>query len=230
MKMKILNTIGNTGDGTQPAGDCNALGVIRPRAFRLNRASPSAPKPPVATHLVMPRDEIILAELTEVGQNLRPRPQRKRSKPPSLSIKQLLPRNPIPGLIRRWKKKAMAREGQLSSAPMAAQAVQPVNVTIFTLAVDFDNYPPVKPFISMMSFHDPDGCDDGAPPVSDTFSGPLVGTIPYPDPVDNNTLWYDPSLYTEDAGDPSWYNDLIFGYDGVGRVRADEAARGETGD
>jgi immune inhibitor A len=222
MKMKILNSI-------VILAMVLSLPVIATRSAYSPEGVSVKPRiaigaqTPSGEHLVMPRDEIILADLTELGR-ISSLSSEDDVKAAVAQYKTAFAKKSDTWVNPQMEEQAIAREDQLSSAPMAAQAVQPVSVSIFTLAVDFDTTGETVYFDDVFSEL---GCEEGALPVSDTLSGPAVGTIPYPAPADNNTLWYDPSLYTTDPA--SFYNDMIFGYDGVGRVRADEAARGETG-
>ena len=50
-----------------------------------------------------------------------------------------------------------------------------------------------------------------------TTTGPLKGQIPHPGPRDNNSIWYDPAV----TANAKFYENLIFGYQGAGRVRLD---------
>ena len=81
-----------------------------------------------------------------------------------------------------------------------ASTVQPVTAKVLVMAVEFA------------------GTDTFTYCGRDvTTSGPLKGEIPHPGPRDNNTVWYDPAQ----TADPRFYENLIFGHQGVGRVRMD---------
>lgn len=86
--------------------------------------------------------------------------------------------------------------------------VQPVTTHILALAVDFGGN-------DTFTYYGRDGT--GCRYLTATTSGPLKGTIPHPGPRDNNTIWYEPSK----SADAKFYENLIFGYQGVGRVRLD---------
>ena len=87
-------------------------------------------------------------------------------------------------------------------------AVQPVTAKVFALAVDFGGADTFR-----YSAHAGNSCRY----ETITVSGPLQGQIPHPGPRDNNTVWYDPA----DTADATFYEKLIFGYAGMGRVRLD---------
>lgn len=215
MKMKILNTL-------VILAMVLSLPVIATRSGSVAGGVSVKPRiaigaqTPTGVHLVMPRDEVILTELTEIGK-ISDLSTEEEITAALADYKAGFAKKSDTWVNPQMEEKAVARESQLASAPMATQAVQPVDVSIFSLAVDFDNSAPQTVYFD--DIYSVGGCDEGALPVSDTFTGPSVGTIPYPDPADNNTLWYDPVNY---AADPSWYNNLIYGYDGVGRIRAYE--------
>ena len=90
----------------------------------------------------------------------------------------------------------------------ASSGVQPVTAKILVLAVEFGGN-------DTFTFYGSDG--GSCKSLTVTTSGPLKGEIPHPGPRDNNTIWYDPAQ----TADASFYENLIFGYQGVGRVRMD---------
>jgi M6 family metalloprotease-like protein len=97
---------------------------------------------------------------------------------------------------------------QTISSGSASKAVQAVTAKILGLAADFggnDTFTYSAPFGS--------GCRS----ETVTTRGPRKGQIMHPGPNDNNTIWYDP-VKTAHA---NFYEKLIFGYQGVGRVRYD---------
>lgn len=104
------------------------------------------------------------------------------------------------------KENALKRETELRSMD-APRAVQPVEATVFALAVEFGGTDTYEIMTGM----------DYTEPETVTTSGPLKGRISEPGPLDNNTVWYDPA-WTADA---KFYEKLIFGYDGAGRIRMD---------
>ncbi len=112
----------------------------------------------------------------------------------------------------RVEQQALQREAELAklyteNAPAGALAVQPVTATVFVLAVDFGavNEAITLPVLS------------GTVCITQTlyFTGPLKGEIPQPDPHDNFSIWYSPTQ----VADVTFYNNLVFGYEGIGRVR-----------
>lgn len=107
------------------------------------------------------------------------------------------------------KEWALNREAELATA-VGPQAIQPVTAKVFALAVEFANS--ADTFAAEVY-------QDGSC-VSQTVTtkpGPLKGQIPQPGSRDNNTVWYTP----DQTANASFYEKLIFGYDGVGRVRMD---------
>jgi len=98
------------------------------------------------------------------------------------------------------------REDELAEPLLRAQAIQPVTASVFAMAVATE------------TFTIPVDVDGECVTQTTTITGPLAGEIPYPPATDNFTLWYSPTLYADDA---SWYEDIIFGYEGAGRARMD---------
>lgn len=104
------------------------------------------------------------------------------------------------------RENALKRETELKSMD-TPRAIQPVEATVFALTVEFGG---TDTYEIMTGFN----YDQ---PQTVTTSGPLKGQIPAPGLLDNNTVWYDPAL----TADAKFYEKLIFGYEGVGRVRMD---------
>ena len=98
------------------------------------------------------------------------------------------------------RENALQRESEIKTMD-TPRAIQPVEATVFALAVEFGG----TDTFQLMSGE------------TVTTSGPLKGQIPHPGSGDNNTIWYDPDL----TADAKFYEKLIFGYEGVGRVRMD---------
>lgn len=95
-----------------------------------------------------------------------------------------------------------------NSTLKASATIQPVTARILVLAVEFGGTDTFTHY----------GREGGiCKALTVTTSGPLKGEIPHPGPRDNNTVWYDPSETTH----PGFYENLIFGHQGVGRVRMD---------
>jgi hypothetical protein len=217
MKIKLLNTL-------VILAMVLSLPVIATGSV-LSGANMSAKEPiaigaqrPSSDHLVMPRDEFIIASLEDKGLIS------DSSTPEDIEAAVAKYKVTFAKKSNTWvnpqmEKFALEREEQLASgSPMAPEAIQPVDVMIFALAVDFDDGSDETVYFD--DVYSVDGCATGTI-LSDTFSGPRVGNIPYPDDHDNNTVWYNPYSYSGE-GNPSWYNNLIYGYDGVGWIRTGE--------
>ena len=93
-------------------------------------------------------------------------------------------------------------------AMQGSATVQPVTARVLVLAVDFGG-------TDTFTYYGREGgiCKS----VTVTTTGPRKGEIPHPGARDNNTVWYDPAQ----TADPRFYEKLIFGHEGVGRVRLD---------
>jgi len=107
--------------------------------------------------------------------------------------------------IQEWQ---LRREAELGDATLGAQAIQRVTATVLAMAVDFG---------VTETFTLPVPVGDECVVETVTIAGPLNGNIPHPGPLDNNTVWYSPTL----TADAKFYEKLIFGYEGVGRTRYD---------
>ena len=97
------------------------------------------------------------------------------------------------------------RENQLAGGgqgPASVNAVQPITATVLSLAVQFG----ATDEISMTCL---------TAPVE--IEGPMQGEMAHPAALDNNTIWYSPTQTI----DPKFYENLAFGYQGLGRVRMD---------
>jgi immune inhibitor A len=216
MKMKIINTL-------VILAMVLALPVIATRSASSTEGVSVKPRiaigsqTPTGTHLVMPREDLIIRELQKEGK-LTLSSSEEEIQAAIQQYKYTFAKKSDTWINPEMEEKALAHEDELADVsldPNAPElAVQPVDVSIFALAVDFADTDETVYYDDVYS---DDGCDLGTV-LSDTFAGPLVGNIPYPDVKDNWTLWYDPAEY---ADDPTFYNNLIFGYDGVGRIRMD---------
>ena len=96
----------------------------------------------------------------------------------------------------------------MTTTSATCSKVQPVTAKILVLAVDFGG-------TDTFTYYGRSG--SGCSLSTVTTSGPLKGEIPHPGPRDNNTVWYDPA----ETANATFYENLIFGYQGVGRVRLD---------
>lgn len=103
--------------------------------------------------------------------------------------------------VQEW---VSAREEALAEPSRAPMAIQPVTATVFAMAVDFGGTDTITHVVEGIT-------------TTVTMTGPLKGQIPHPGSEDNNTIWYSPTT----TADVSFYEDLIFGYEGAGRTRFD---------
>jgi immune inhibitor A len=153
-------------------------------------------------HLRAPREEVALSVLQQEGVLKRGASQPEITAALETYYKQFYKDHGdwLPPDVAAWDLK---REAELAApGTKASNAIQPVTATVFALAVEFG----ATEVLSMPCMTEPI-----------TMTGPMQGEVAFPDPGDNNTLWYSPSL----TADVSFYNDLVFGYQGVGRVRYD---------
>jgi immune inhibitor A len=101
------------------------------------------------------------------------------------------------------------REAELASPGRTAAAIQPVTATVFYMAVDFGGTDIITIPVEQ--------ADGTCVTETHTIVGPLHGTMAAPPATDNFTLWYTP----DQVDDPKFYEKLLFGYEGAGRVRMD---------
>ncbi len=113
--------------------------------------------------------------------------------------------------VQEFTRKHELELSQQSNGLQADPAPEKVSVKIFALAVDFGAVN------ETLNFDVPNAAGTACEPYTTTMTGPRVGEIPHPGPLDNNTVWYAP----EQISNPDFYQNLIFGYQGVGRVRTD---------
>ena len=107
------------------------------------------------------------------------------------------------------RERALQIELEGASGGSRAAAVQPVTATVFALAVEFGG--------SDTFTHSAPAGGGECENKEVTTTGPLKGLIPHPGARDNQTVWYDPAQ----TANAAFYQKLIFGYEGVGRVRTD---------
>lgn len=168
--------------------------------------------PSTGNHLVRPREEVVQHELRKRGWiDASTPPDRVRTLLRDyygeLAKESRVWASPEVQERARRRQESPATAGATAMAS-ASCAVQPVTVKILALAVEFGG-------TDTFTYA---GTDGGACRYKTvTVSGPLKGEIPHPGPRDNNTVWYDPAL----TADAKFYEKLIFGYEGVGRVRMD---------
>lgn len=191
------------------------LAVI-PVASVSSDSNVSQPKPigaiiPDSIHMVAPRNEVVVNHLEELGVI-------KKDSPPDViqsaleNYKQNFSKKTDTYVSAEIQKKIEDHENASASNVYSAQedpSPAAVSVQVFALAVDFSG-------TETFTYNEPNGTSCSAP-ITTTFTGPSQGEILPPDPGDNNTIYYAP----EQTADPNFYSKLIFGYEGVGRVRND---------
>ena len=163
---------------------------------------------PAAPHFVRPREEVVERVLRRdkiIKENSAP----EEVKAAINEYLQRFGRKSSSWVSPAAQERALRIELEGASGSSRAAAVQPVIARVFALAVDFggsDTFTHSAPV-------EGGGCES----KEVTTTGPLKGLIPHPGPRDNQTVWYDP-VQTANA---AFYQKLIFGYEGVGRVRVD---------
>lgn len=108
------------------------------------------------------------------------------------------------------QQKQLQHEADLAAGKAGVAAVQPVVATYVAMAVQFN--------VVTETLHLE--VDDGAGNcvMQDVVQpGTLQGGIPHPGPRDNNTVWYT----AQQTADPKFYENIIEGHEGPGRVRMD---------
>ena len=105
----------------------------------------------------------------------------------------------------------MQREQDLASGKAGVAAVQPVEVNYLAMAVQFNV------ITETLKVRVPDATGTLCPEQDVVQPGTLQGQIPPPGPNDNASIWYAPNQ----TADPKFYENIIFGYKGMGRVRLD---------
>jgi immune inhibitor A len=182
----------------------------------LEEAAPAVGKlPPVAIgamrpsgpHLVKPRDEVIERVLRRdkvIGENA---PQTEVRAAIGKYVERF-GRKSSSWVAPEAKERASRIELDAISPEGSVTAIQPVTATVFALAVEFGGSDTFT-HSALVEDH----CED----QEVTTTGPLKGLIPHPGLRDNQTVWYEPTQTAKAA----FYQKLIFGYEGVGRVRSD---------
>jgi len=191
---------------TQPAAPAPA-GAAAPTVAKLPPVAIGS-LPPSGIRLRAPREDVVRLWLQQDG-----------AIPLNATPEQI--KAAVDGYLARFAKKtidwvnpkiqemALKREADLAKSRAGILAIQPVTATVLGLAVDFGA---TETFTSSV--------DDGAGGcISETMTivGPRKGLIAQPDPQDNNTVWYSPTV----TANASFYEKLAFGYEGVGRARFD---------
>lgn len=161
-------------------------------------------------HLRAPRDEVVVKQLQNRGM-LPLNATEDQIKSALGEYKAKFAKKSDTWISPEIQAKALARETELAdpNLPRSELAIQPVTATVMALAVDFGA---TETFTMPVE-------DNAGNCVTQTvtINGPLNGDIPHPGALDNNTTWYSPSL----TSNPKFYEKLIFGYEGAGRVRMD---------
>jgi immune inhibitor A len=163
--------------------------------------------PPSGPHLVKPRPENVEKWLLDQGAiplNATP----EQVKAAVVQYYQRFGKRSYTWISPKIQEWALKREAELGGATLGPQAIQRVTATVLAMAVDFG---------ATETFTIPVAEGDECVTETVTFEGPLKGSIPQPGPRDNNTIWYSPTL----SAQADFYKRLIFGYDGVGRIRFD---------
>lgn len=171
--------------------------------------------PPVAigahaiagTHLVPPSRGTLLAVLREEGLPLDATPEQIQAAAEAWYARfQKQTDTWVNAEFQEW---VQQREAELAAPGVSAMQIQPVTATVFAMAIDFG---------ATETFTLPVAQDDGSCLTETvTITGPLNGLMAHPPATDNFTLWYSPSL----TSDASFYEKIIFGYEGAGRARVD---------
>ena len=104
------------------------------------------------------------------------------------------------------KEAALANEKAWLEGKVQVQQATPITASVLAVPVEFDA-------VEELTFQRPNSTYTACITVTETFTGPLHGNVPYPgetvtDTIDNNTAYY-PSTEQED------YEKLIFGTTGI---------------
>ncbi len=164
------------------------------------------------THLVPPARDALMAILHKEGLPLDVTPEQIQAAAQAWYARFQKQTDTWPNAnFQEW---AQRREAELTTAVLRAQQIQPVTATILYMAVDFGA---TETFTIPVN----QGYDQDNNPIcvtqTVTITGPLNGMMAPPPPTDNFTLWYSPTV----TADASFYEKLMFGYEGAGRVRFD---------
>lgn len=174
---------------------------------------------PTGKHLVRPRQEVVERQLRRQGkitpwmttEQVRSAVKRYYDDFSKKSSAWISPEVQEQALQRQTKSVSRTAAGMDAQATAAAPMVQPITAKVLALAVDFGGTDTFTHSAITAS-----GCKS----ATVTTSGPRQGQIPNPGFLgsrDNNTIWYAP----EKTANAKFYENLIFGHQGVGRVRSD---------
>ena len=194
-----------------------ALVMALPSSMGVAQSGPAKPAPrpigaiqPASKHLVQPRPDVVLRNLEEEGAIPFNASQKQKQAELEKYYSDFSKRS-SEWINPKIQQNAITHEQELAQTTKKPQADPPaaaISVKIFALAVDFGATETITYTVPDLS---------GCVPATATVSGPRQGEIAHPGPLDNNTIWYSP----EQTADPNFYSNLIFGYEGVGRVRPD---------
>ena len=160
------------------------------------------------THLVPPREEVVINWLHKDGSL----PIDATEEQVKLAVKNYyfrLAKQSDTWISPEIQAAAIKREEALAAPTLSSLAIQPITATVLALAVEFGG-------TDIITYTTADA-DGNCVLTSTVTSGPLQGTVPAPSAIDNNTIWYSPTL----TADVNFYNNLVFGYKGIGRARFD---------
>jgi immune inhibitor A len=181
------------------AGSKNAVAKLPPVAIGAMRLS--------GTHLVPPSRGAFMAILHSEGLSLDATPEQIQAAAEAWYARfQKQTDTWVNADFQEW---VQQREAKLAAPGLQVQQIQPVTATVFAMAIDFG---------ATEMFTIPVEQDDGSCLTETvTITGPLNGLMAHPPATDNFSLWYSPTLTT----DASFYEKIIFGYEGAGRARYD---------
>ena len=198
-------------------------------AAKAERPVPIGAERTMGTHLVPPREDVVLRGLQEDGQlSLNPSAeqmqgalQKHRARFSKFSESWV-----NPGVAARARAREIGVVGGPQAAALLTGAPRRVSVRVLALTVDFDGAAEDVTYEALGDWDSDPATADTCALTSTSFAGPRRGlmvapTPPNPSdptqPYDNNTVWYTPTQ----TASPSFYARLIFGTTGVARIRTD---------
>ena len=160
-------------------------------------------------HLVPPREDVVLNWLQDDGSiPLNATPEQIQAA--VADYYQKFSKYSESWISPELQQKQLQHEADLAAGKAGVAAVQPVVATFLAMAVQFDV------ITETLKLEVDDG--EGNCVMQEVVQpGTLQGKIPPPGPRDNNTVWYTP----QQTADPKFYEKIIMGYEGPGRVRMD---------
>jgi immune inhibitor A len=206
-------------DASPTAAERNAVPGGTEAAPAVPKLAPSAVGTvhPAGKHLVRPRPEVVQRQLRKKGK-ITPGMTQEQVRSAVKAYYSDFAKKSSVWVTPEAQERALQRGAEssqaasaatgLSTTPIISAAVQPVTAKILVLAVDFGG-------TDTFTYSAPNG--SGCKTQTVTTTGPFQGQIPHPGPLDNNSVWYEPAQ----TANAKFYENLIFGYQGVGRVRMD---------